>query len=58
MFRDQNAEGADDIVMEHYSMDDVDVNTLRAYRMRFQNENGEHIWNTYDDKHFGDAWRI
>ncbi len=52
MFRDQNAEGVDDMVMEHYSMDDVDSDTLRAYRMRFQNENGEHIWNTYDDKHF------
>lgn len=52
MFRDQNAEGVDDMVIEHYTMDDVDANTLRAYRMRFQNENGEHIWNTYDDKHF------
>lgn len=48
MFRDQNAEGVDDMVMEHYTMDDVDADTLRAYRMRFQNENGEHIWNTYD----------
>lgn len=52
MFRDQNAEGVDDMVIEHYTMDDVDADTLRAYRMRFQNENGEHIWNTYDDKHF------
>ncbi len=52
MLRDQNAEGVDDMVIEHYTMDDVDVDTLRAYRMRFQNENGEHIWNTYDDKHF------
>ncbi len=52
MFRDQNAEGADDMVMEHYTMEDVDAETLRAYRMRFQNENGEHIWNTYEDKHF------
>ena len=52
MFRDQNAEGADDMVIEHYTMDDVDADTLRAYRMRFQNENREHIWNTYDDKRF------
>lgn len=52
MFRDQNAEGVDDMVIEHYTMDDVDADTLRAYRMRFQNENGEHVWNTYDDKHF------
>lgn len=52
MFRDQNAEGVDDMVIEHYTMDDVDADTLRAYRMRFQNENGEHIWNTYDDKQF------
>ncbi|MCM1425831.1 MAG: putative DNA binding domain-containing protein [Eubacterium sp.] len=52
MFRDQNTEGVDDMVIEHYTMDDVDIDTLRAYRMRFQNENGEHIWNTYDDKHF------
>lgn len=52
MLRDQNAEGVDDMVIEHYTMDDVDTDTLRAYRMRFQNENREHIWNTYDDKHF------
>ncbi len=52
MFRDQNEEGVDDMVIEHYTMEDVDADTLRAYRMRFQNENGEHIWNTYDDKHF------
>ncbi|MCM1245951.1 MAG: putative DNA binding domain-containing protein [Roseburia sp.] len=52
MFRDQNAEGVDDMVIEHYTMDDVDSDTLRAYRMRFQNENGDHVWNTYDDKHF------
>ena len=52
MIRDQSAEGADDIVIEHYTMDDIDMDTLRAYRMRFQNENGDHIWNTYDDKHF------
>lgn len=50
MFRDQNAEGVDDMVIEHYTMDDVDADTLHAYRMRFQNENGEHIWNTYEDK--------
>lgn len=52
MLRDQSAEGVDDMVIEHYTMEDVDTDTLRAYRMRFQNENGEHIWNTYDDKHF------
>lgn len=52
MFRDQNAEGVDDMVIEHYTMEDVDADTLRAYRMRFQNENGDHIWNTYDDRHF------
>lgn len=52
MIRDQSAEGTDDMVMEHYTMEDIDAETLRAYRMRFQNENGAHIWNTYDDKHF------
>lgn len=52
MFRDQSADGVDDMVIEHYTMEDVDIDTLRAYRMRFQNENGEHIWNTYDDKRF------
>lgn len=52
MIRDQNAEGNDGMVIEHYTMDDIDMDTLRAYRMRFQNENGEHTWNTYDDKRF------
>lgn len=45
------------MVIEHYTMDDVDVDTLRAYRMRFQNENGEHIWNTYDDTPLNKAVR-
>ncbi|MDO4554489.1 MAG: hypothetical protein Q4B70_05010 [Lachnospiraceae bacterium] len=52
MIRDQNPEGNDDMVIEHYTMEDLDKETLRAYRTRFQNENPEHIWNTYDDQRF------
>lgn len=52
MIRDQSADGNDDMVIEHYTMEDLDKETLRAYRTRFQNENPEHIWNTYDDQRF------
>ena len=33
-------------------MDDIDLNSLRSYRIEFEHRNPEHIWNGEDDKTF------
>ena len=52
MIRDANDDGNDGILIEYYGMDDIDPDSLRQYRTEFRLENGDHIWNTYDDKTF------
>ena len=52
MIRDQNPEGNDGLILEYYTMDDIDPDTLRAYRQMFRNYNPEHVWNSMDDKEF------
>ncbi|MEG1315664.1 MAG: putative DNA binding domain-containing protein, partial [Anaerovoracaceae bacterium] len=52
MIRDQNPDGNDGLVLEHYTMEDIDVETLIHYRKLFQNINPEHIWNSQSDKEF------
>ena len=55
MLRDQNPEGNDSLVLEYYSIDDIDSETLKHYLKMFQNLNPEHIWNSYEDKEFLEA---
>ena len=52
MFRDSKDEGNDGIILEGYSMDDIDLETLKAYRIRFATWNPDHVWNKVDDKTF------
>ena len=52
MLRDQKSEGNDGIVLEHYDMDDIDLETLSHYRTMFQNNNPDHVWNQEDNKQF------
>lgn len=52
MLRDQKAEGNDGIVLEHYGMEDIDLETLGHYRTMFQNNNPDHVWNQEDNKQF------
>lgn len=52
MIRDQNPEGNDGTVLEYYTMDDIDMSTLRNYRKLFQVRNPEHIWNSESDQNF------
>lgn len=52
MIRDQNPEGNDSMILEHYSMDDIDKETLRKYRQIFEIRNDGHVWNPLDDKAF------
>ncbi len=52
MIRDQNPEGNDNMILEYYTMDDVDKETLRKYRQIFEIRNDGHVWNPLDDKSF------
>lgn len=52
MIRDQNPEGNDSMILEYYTMDDIDKETLRKYRQIFEIRNEGHVWNPLDDKTF------
>ena len=52
MIRDANDSGNDSVLMENYTMDDIDANTLAAYRNRFRTANMDPVWNDYSDKDF------
>lgn len=52
MMRDANEDGNDGMLIEHYTMDDVDEWTIREYRQEFRDENKDHPWNKCDDKTF------
>ncbi len=52
MIRDQNLEGNDGTILEYYTMDDIDKETLRKYRQVFEIRNDGHVWNPLDDKSF------
>lgn len=52
MLRDSNDAGNDGIILEHYTMDDIDPETLKSYRNEYQVKNPDHVWNTLDNKEF------
>ncbi len=52
MIRDQNPDGNDSMILEYYTMDDIDKETLRKYRQIFEIRNDGHVWNSLDDKSF------
>ena len=52
MIRDANDSGNDSVLMENYTIDDIDQDTLAAYRNRFRTANPDHVWNNYSDKDF------
>ena len=52
MLRDACDDGNDRMFLEHYTMDDIDVPTLEAYRNMFRVANLEHVWNGLDHKEF------
>lgn len=39
-------------IIEYYTMDDIDKETLRKYRQIFEIRNDGHVWNALDDKSF------
>ena len=52
MIRDQNPDGNDSMILECYTMDDIDKETLRKYRQIFEIRNEGHVWNPLNDKSF------
>ncbi len=52
MLRDANEQGCDGMLIEDYTMDDVDLASLHAYRNEFAIRNQVHTFNQLDDKEF------
>jgi len=57
MMREASSDGSDSTVLQHYSLNDLDMTTLASYRRRFQTLNPESPWNAYDDQRFLEAIR-
>lgn len=52
MIRDQSDKGNDSTILEGYTMDDIDQDTLKRYRIMFNSWNPDHVWRELDDKSF------
>ena len=52
MIRDQNPDGNDGLILEYYTMDDIDKETFKKYRQIFEIRNDGHVWNSLDDQSF------
>ena len=52
MLRDANEAGNDRMILEYYTMDDIDIPTLERYRIMFKTSNPDHVWNGLDNKEF------
>lgn len=52
MLRDANEQGCDGMLIEDYTMDDIDLASLHAYRNEFAIRNQVHTFNQLDDKEF------
>ena len=52
MMRDANEQGCDGMLLEDYTMDDIDLASLHAYRNEFAVRNQVHAFNQLDDKGF------
>lgn len=52
MLRDASDAGNDGSILDGYDMDDIDKEALRAYRIRFELQNPDHVFNGYEDKEF------
>lgn len=52
MLRDANDSGSDGTILDGYTMEDIDMNALRSYRIEFEHQNPDHVWNSLDDKDF------
>ena len=52
MLRDANVSGNDSTILDGYTMDDIDPETLKAYRIKFELQNPDHVDNGLDNENF------
>lgn len=52
MLRDSNDSGNDGFLIDGYTIEDVDEETLKSYRTEFELKNPDHVWNSIDNKLF------
>ena len=52
MLRDANDSGNDGGLLDGFTMDDIDIETLKAYRIEYELRNPDHVWNNLDNKEF------
>lgn len=52
MLRDANDSGNDGGLLDGYTMEDIDTNALKSYRIEFEHRNPEHVWNGENDLTF------
>ena len=45
MLRDASDFGNDGGILDGYTMDDIDSDTLKSYRIEYEMRNPEHVWN-------------
>jgi ATP-dependent DNA helicase RecG len=55
MIRDSQIEGADSAIMSGFEINDLDENTLDAYRQQFRQLNPASSWNNYNQERFLEA---
>ena len=52
MLRDSNDAGNDGFLIEGFTLDDIDDESLKLYRTEFELKNPDHVWNSNDNKTF------
>lgn len=52
MLAEQVEDSRDDRILRRYNLEDIDAETLRAYRQVFTNRDPGHVWNTLPDREF------
>ena len=52
MLRDASDSGNDGGLLNGYTMEDIDINSLRSYRIEFEHRNPDHVWNGENDLSF------
>lgn len=52
MIRDASEDGNDGLILEGYSIKDLDEDTIKKYRNRFMSRQPDHVWNEYSNELF------
>jgi len=52
MFREKSSQSSDGTILPHFTMADIDSESLRGYRQRFQTHDRTSVLNNYDDEAF------